>query len=172
MPPPSDDPDAPLQAHVTNLDATSFLGRIALCRIRAGSIRRGQQVAWCRADGTVARVKITELLRTEALTRVPADSAGAGDLVAVAGIAEVTIGDTLADPDNPVALPRIAVDEPAISMTIGINTSPLVGPRPAPGHQADRPPGPESARRRAGRQRQHPRAAHRAPRHLGGAGPR
>ena len=149
-----------------------FLGRIALCRIRAGSIRRGQQVAWCRADGTVARVKITELLRTEALTRVPADSASAGDLVAVAGIADVTIGDTLADPDNPVALPRIAVDEPAISMTIGINTSPLVGPRPAPGHQAHRPSGPESARRRAGRQRQHPRAAHRAPRHLGGAGPR
>ena len=133
MPPPSDDPDAPLQAHVTNLDASSFLGRIALCRIRAGSIRRGQQVAWCRADGTVARVKITELLRTEALTRVPADSASAGDLVAVAGIAEVTIGDTLADPENPVALPRIAVDEPAISMTIGINTSPLVGRDPHPG---------------------------------------
>lgn len=133
VPPPSDDPDAPLQAHVTNLDATTFLGRIALCRIRAGSIRRGQQVAWCRADGTVTRVKITELLRTEALTRVPADSASAGDLVAVAGIADVTIGDTLADPENPVALPRIAVDEPAISMTIGINTSPLVGRDPHPG---------------------------------------
>ena len=133
VPPPADDPDAPLQAHVTNLDATSYLGRIALCRIRAGSIRRGQQAAWCQADGTVTRVKIAELLRTEALTRVPAESAFAGDLVAVAGIADVTIGDTLADPDRPVALPRIAVDEPAISMTIGINTSPLVGRDPHPG---------------------------------------
>ncbi len=133
VPPPADDPDAPLQAHVTNLDATSYLGRIALCRIRAGSIRRGQQAAWCQADGTVTRVKIAELLRTEALTRVPAESAFAGDLVAVAGIADVTIGDTLADPERPVALPRIAVDEPAISMTIGINTSPLVGRDPHPG---------------------------------------
>jgi GTP-binding protein len=133
VPPPSDDPDAPLQAHVTNLDATTFLGRIALCRVRAGTLRRGQQVAWCQADGTVTRVKVAELLRTEALTRVPAESAGAGDLVAVAGIAEVTIGDTLTDPEHPVALPRIAVDEPAISMTIGINTSPLVGRDPHPG---------------------------------------
>ena len=129
VPPPADDPDAPLQAHVTNLDATSFLGRIALCRVRAGVIKRGQQVGWCQADGTVKTVKITELLRTEALTRVPADEAVAGDLVAVAGIAEVTIGDTLADPENPVPLPRIHVDEPAISMTIGINTSPLVATR-------------------------------------------
>ena len=133
VPPPADDPDAPLQAHVTNLDATSYLGRIALCRIRAGSIRRGQQAAWCQADGTVTRVKIAELLRTEALTRVPAESAFAGDLVAVAGIGDVTFGDTLADPERPVALPRIAVDEPAISMTIGINTSPLVGRDPHPG---------------------------------------
>jgi GTP-binding protein len=133
VPPPADDPDAPLQAHVTNLDATSFLGRIALCRVRAGVIRRGQQVGWCQADGTVKTVKITELLRTEALTRVPADEAVAGDLVAVAGIAEVTIGDTLADPENPVPLPRIHVDEPAISLTIGINTSPLVGRDPHPG---------------------------------------
>jgi GTP-binding protein len=133
VPPPADDPDAPLQAHVTNLDATSFLGRIALCRIRAGVIRRGQQVAWCSADGRSTRVKITELLRTEALTRVPADSASAGDLVAVAGIPEVTIGDTLADPEHPVPLPRIHVDEPAIAVTIGINTSPLVGRDPHPG---------------------------------------
>ena len=133
VPPPADDPAAPLQAHVTNLDATSFLGRIALCRVRAGVIRRGQQVGWCQADGTVKTVKITELLRTEALTRVPADEAVAGDLVAVAGIAEVTIGDTLADPENPVPLPRIHVDEPAISLTIGINTSPLVGRDPHPG---------------------------------------
>jgi GTP-binding protein len=133
VPPPADDPDAPLQAHVTNLDATSFLGRIALCRIRAGVIRRGQQVAWCTENGKVTRVKITELLRTEALTRVQADSAFAGDLVAVAGIPEVTIGDTLADPENPVPLPRIHVDEPAIAVTIGINTSPLVGRDPHPG---------------------------------------
>ena len=135
VPPPADDPDAPLQAHVTNLDATSFLGRIALCRIRAGVLRRGQQVAWCTADGKSTRVKITELLRTEALTRVPATSAHAGDLVAVAGIPDVTIGDTLADPDNPVPLPRIHVDEPAISVTIGINTSPLVGRDPHPGNR-------------------------------------
>jgi len=133
VPPPADDPDAPLQAHVTNLDATSFLGRIALCRVRAGRIRRGQQVAWCRADGTVTRVKISELLRTEALSRVPTEQACAGDLVAVAGIAEVTIGDTLADPDAPVALPRIRVDEPAIAVTIGTNTSPLAGRDPSPG---------------------------------------
>ena len=135
VPAPADDPDAPLQAHVTNLDATSYLGRIAICRVRAGVIRRGQQVGWCRADGGVTRVKITELLRTVALERVPADVAVAGDLVAVAGIAEVTIGDTLADPDNPVPLPRIHVDEPAISLTIGINTSPLVGRDPHPGNK-------------------------------------
>ncbi|WP_130293850.1 translational GTPase TypA [Pseudonocardia sediminis] len=133
VPPPDDDPNAPLQAHVTNLDASSFLGRIALCRIRAGVLRRGQSVAWCREDGSMPRVKITELMKTEALTRVPADEAHAGDLVAVAGIADVTIGDTLADPSSPVALPRIDVDEPAISMTIGTNTSPLAGRDPMPG---------------------------------------
>ncbi|MBA3907242.1 MAG: translational GTPase TypA [Pseudonocardiales bacterium] len=135
VPAPTDEPNAPLQAHVTNLDATSYLGRIALCRVRAGLLRRGQQVGWCKADGTVSRVKITELLRTVALDRVPTDEAVAGDLVAVAGIAEVTIGDTLADPDNPVPLPRIHVDEPAISLTIGINTSPLVGRDPHPGNK-------------------------------------
>ena len=133
VPAPVDDPDAPLQAHVTNLDATSYLGRIALCRIRAGVLRRGQQVTWCTADGGRTRVKITELLRTEGLTRVAAESASAGDLVAVAGIPDVTIGDTLADPENPVPLPRIEVDEPAIAVTIGINTSPLVGRDPHPG---------------------------------------
>jgi GTP-binding protein len=133
VPPPADDPNAPLQAHVTNLDASTFLGRIALCRVRAGVIHRGATVGWCTADGKITRVKITELLRTEALTRVPAESASAGDLVAVAGIPDVTIGDTLADPENPVPLPRIHVDEPAISVTIGINTSPLVGRDPHPG---------------------------------------
>jgi GTP-binding protein len=133
VPPPADDPDAPLQAHVTNLDATPFLGRIAVCRVRGGTIRRGQQVAWCTADGSTTRVKVSELLRTEALTRVPTERALAGDLVAVAGIPEVTIGDTLADPENPVPLPRIHVDEPAIAVTIGTNTSPLAGRDPHPG---------------------------------------
>ena len=133
VPAPADDPNGPLQAHVTNLDASAYLGRIALCRIRSGRIKRGQQVGWCREDGSVTRVKVTELLRTEGLERVQADHADAGDIVAVAGIAEVTIGDTLADPDDPHPLPRITVDEPAISMTIGINTSPLAGRDPKPG---------------------------------------
>jgi GTP-binding protein len=133
VPPPADDLDAPLQAHVTNLDASTYLGRIGLCRIRAGRLRRGQSVAWCREDGDIRTVKITELLRTEGLTRVPAESAEAGDIVAVAGIPELMIGDTLADLDNPVPLPRIEVDQPAISMTIGTNTSPLAGRDPHPG---------------------------------------
>ncbi|MEU4253678.1 translational GTPase TypA [Amycolatopsis sp. NPDC026612] len=127
VPPPAADLDAPLQALVTNLDASNFLGRIALIRIHAGKLRKGQTVAWMREDGTVQNVRISELLVTEALTRVPATEASAGELVAIAGIPEITIGDTLADSDNPVALPRITVDEPAISMTIGVNTSPLAG---------------------------------------------
>ncbi|GAA4784911.1 translational GTPase TypA [Actinomycetospora chlora] len=133
VPAPTDDLDGPLQAHVTNLDASAYLGRIALCRVRSGRIRRGQQVGWCREDGSVTRVKVTELLRTEALERVSTEYADAGDIVAVAGIAEVTIGDTLADPEDPRPLPRITVDEPAIAMTIGINTSPLAGRDPKPG---------------------------------------
>ncbi|RSM86989.1 translational GTPase TypA [Kibdelosporangium aridum] len=127
IPSPTGDPDAPLQALVTNLDASSFLGRIALCRIHAGKLRKGQTVAWCRADGSVSNVRIAELLITEALERVPAEEASAGDLVAISGIPDITIGDTLADVDNPVPLPRITVDEPAIAMTIGVNTSPLAG---------------------------------------------
>jgi GTP-binding protein len=127
VPAPTGDPDAPLRALVTNLDASSFLGRIALCRIHAGKMRKGEFVAWCREDGSVQRVKITELLITEALERVPADEASAGDLVAIAGIQDITIGDTLADAESPDPLPRITVDEPAISMTIGVNTSPLAG---------------------------------------------
>jgi GTP-binding protein len=127
IPAPTGDPEAPLRALVTNLDASSFLGRIALCRIHAGRLAKGQTVAWCRADGTVEKVRVTELLITEALDRVPAQEASAGDLVAIAGIPEITIGDTLADPDDPRPLPRITVDEPAISMTIGVNTSPLQG---------------------------------------------
>jgi GTP-binding protein len=127
IPAPEYDDQAPLQAHVTNLDASPFLGRLALCRVYNGTIRKGQQAAWCRADGTVERVKITELLMTEALERKPVESAGPGDIIALAGIPEITIGETLTDPDNPIPLPLITVDEPAISMTIGTNTSPLVG---------------------------------------------
>jgi GTP-binding protein len=127
VPPPADPVDAPLQAHVTNLDASSFLGRIALCRVRAGRIRKGQTVGWCREDGTVKPVRISELLRTEGLGRVPAERAEAGDIVAIAGIDDITIGDTLAELDEPRPLPRITVDEPAISMTFGVNTGPLAG---------------------------------------------
>jgi GTP-binding protein len=127
VPAPTYDPAEPLRAHVTNLDASAYLGRIALCRVESGEITRGQQAAWCRRDGSIVRVKITELFRTEALDRVPAQSAGPGDIIAVAGIPEIMIGETLADPDDPRPLPLITVDEPAISMTIGVNTSPLVG---------------------------------------------
>src|SRR5947199_6507637 len=125
--PPSYDEGAPLQAHVTNLDASPYLGRLALCRVHNGEMRKGQQVAWCRTDGTIERVKLTELLGTDALERVPIESAGPGDIVAIAGIPEITIGETIADPDDPRPLPVITVDEPSLSMTIGINTSPLAG---------------------------------------------
>ncbi|HEY8978460.1 MAG TPA: EF-Tu/IF-2/RF-3 family GTPase, partial [Streptomyces sp.] len=127
VPAPAYDPDAPLQAHVTNLDADNFLGRIALLRVEQGELRKGQTVTWIKRDGTMSNVRITELLMTEALTRKPAEKAGPGDICAVAGIADIMIGETLADPENPIALPLITVDEPAISMTIGTNTSPLVG---------------------------------------------
>jgi GTP-binding protein len=127
IPAPTYDEGAPLQAHVTNLDASPFLGRLALVRVHQGTLRKGQNVAWLRRDGSQKTVKITELLMTEGLERLPADQAGPGDIAAIAGIPEITIGETLADPENPVALPLITVDEPAISMTIGTNTSPLVG---------------------------------------------
>jgi len=127
VPAPSYTDGAPLQAHVTNLDASPFLGRIALCRIHEGTIVKNQQVMWCRADGTQTRVKITELLMTEALVRKPAEQAGPGDIIAVAGIPDITIGETLADPEDPHPLPLITVDEPAISMTIGTNTAPTAG---------------------------------------------
>ena len=127
VPAPSYDPRAPLRAHVTNLDASAYLGRIALCRVVSGEISKGQQAAWCRRDGSIERVKISELFRTQALERVPAASASAGDIIAVAGIGDIMIGETLADPEDPRPLPLITVDEPAISMTIGTNTSPLVG---------------------------------------------
>jgi GTP-binding protein TypA/BipA len=118
---------ATLQAHVTNLDASPYLGRLALCRIVAGTLRRNQTVAWCRADGTIRSVKLSELLITRALDREPAEMAGPGDIVAIAGIPEITIGETLSDPDDPKPLPLITVDEPSISITIGINSSPLAG---------------------------------------------
>ncbi|MET7366791.1 translational GTPase TypA [Streptomyces sp. NPDC005566] len=127
VPAPEYDADAPLQAHVTNLDADNFLGRIALCRVEQGELRKGQTVAWIKRDGTISNVRITELMMTEALTRKPAEKAGPGDICAIAGIPDIMIGETLADTENPIALPLITVDEPAISMTIGANTSPLVG---------------------------------------------
>ncbi|MFE4470539.1 translational GTPase TypA [Leifsonia sp. NPDC056824] len=127
IPAPTYDPEAPLQAHVTNLDASPFLGRLALLRIFNGTLRKGQTVAWVRHDGDVHNVRVTELMITKALDRYPAESAGPGDIVAVAGFADIMIGDTLADPDDIRPLPLIHVDDPAISMTIGTNTSPLVG---------------------------------------------
>jgi len=127
VPAPSYEVDHPLQALVTNLDASPYVGRLALCRVMHGTIRRGQAVAWCRADGSIEPAKISELYVTEALDRVEADEVGPGEIIAVAGIAEVTIGETLADPDDPRPLPVMRIDEPAMSMTIGINTSPLSG---------------------------------------------
>ena len=127
IPAPTYEQDAPLQAHVTNLDASPFLGRLALLRVFNGTLRKGQTVAWARHDGTLQNVRITELLETRALDRVPTDSAGPGDIVAVAGSEDITSGETLTDPDDPRPLPLIKVDDPAISMTIGINTSPLAG---------------------------------------------
>ncbi|MBT2398113.1 translational GTPase TypA [Streptomyces sp. ISL-100] len=127
VPAPEYDEAAPLQAHVTNLDADNFLGRIALCRVEQGELKKGQTVTWIKRDGTMSNVRITELMMTEALTRKPAEKAGPGDICAVAGFPDIMIGETLADPENPIALPLITVDEPAISMTIGTNTSPLVG---------------------------------------------
>src|SRR5689334_13658209 len=127
IPAPTFTEGAPLQAHVTNLDASPFLGRLALCRVHEGTIRKGQTVAWCRTDGTVEKVRISEMLMTEGLERKPAEQAGPGDIIAIAGIPEIMIGETLADADNPIPLPVITVDEPAISMTIGTNTSPMVG---------------------------------------------
>ncbi|OUE09719.1 translational GTPase TypA [Clavibacter michiganensis] len=127
VPAPTYDDAHPLQAHVTNLDASPFLGRLALLRVFNGTIKKGQQVAWVKHDGTVKNVKITELLITKALDRFPTESAGPGDIVAVAGIEDITIGETLADPEDVRPLPTITVDDPAISMTIGTNTSPLIG---------------------------------------------
>jgi GTP-binding protein len=127
IPAPLHDPEHPLQALVTNLDASPYVGRLAICRVRNGAIKRGQQVAWCRADGSIERAQVSELYVTEALERIDAAEAGPGEIIAVAGIAEITIGETLADPADPRPLPVITVDEPSLSITIGINTSPLAG---------------------------------------------
>jgi GTP-binding protein len=127
IPAPEYQDGVPLQARVATLDSSPYLGRLALCRVHNGTIRRGQQAAWCRTDGTIERVKVSELLMTDGLERVQIDEAGPGDLVAVAGIPEITIGETLADPDDPRPLPVLAIDEPSISMTLGVNTSPLSG---------------------------------------------
>jgi len=127
IPAPEHDPDHALQAHVTNLDASPYVGRLALCRVRHGTIRRGEPIAWCRANGSVESATVSELYVTEALDRVEADEAGPGELIAVAGLPEVTIGETLADPEHPQPLPVITVDEPSLSMIVGINTSPLSG---------------------------------------------
>jgi GTP-binding protein len=127
IPPPVFDEGHPLQALVTNLDASPYVGRLAVCRVHNGTLHAGQQVAWCRADGTVERAKVTELYVTDALDRVEAEEAGPGEICAVAGLAEVTIGETLADPDDPRPLPVVEVDEPSLSMTFGINTGPLAG---------------------------------------------
>ena len=127
IPAPQYEEGAPLQAHVTNLDASPYVGRIAICRVHEGTIRKGETVAWCRAEGSIESVKVTELYVTEALDRVSAEQASAGDIIAVAGIPEITIGDTLSDPEDPRPLPPITVDEPSLSVTIGINDSPLSG---------------------------------------------
>jgi GTP-binding protein len=125
--PPTYDDEHPLQALVTNLDASPYVGRLAICRVRQGQIRKGQQIAWCRADGSIERAQVAELYVTEGLERVDAEEAGPGEVIAVAGIAEVTIGETLADQGDPRPLPVITVDEPAMSITLGVNTSPLAG---------------------------------------------
>ena len=127
LPAPRHDPEHPLQAWVTNLDASKFVGRLALCRVVHGTIRRGQQVAWCRADGSVERAKIAVLYVTETHARIEVDEAGPGEIIAVAGLDDVTIGETLCDPEHPDALPVISVDEPSLAMTVGVNTSPLAG---------------------------------------------
>src|SRR5258705_564345 len=125
IPAPEYEEGAPLQAHVTNLDASPYVGRLALCRVRNGTIRSGQRIAWCRSNGEISNATVSELYVTEALDRVEAEEAGPGEIIAVAGMPDITIGETLADPEDPRPLPVITVDEPSLSVTIGINTSPL-----------------------------------------------
>ena len=170
VPAPAYDDEAPLQAWVTNLDSSPFLGRLALLRVFNGTLKKGQTVAWVRHDGTVSSARITELLKTRALERYPAESAGPGDIVAIAGFPDITIGETIADPDDVRPLPQIHVDDPAISMTIGTNTSPAR--RQGQGPQAHRAHGQGPPRPRARRQRLAQGRRHRTPRCVGGAGPR
>ncbi|HEY1853417.1 MAG TPA: translational GTPase TypA [Solirubrobacterales bacterium] len=127
IPAPTYAEEAPLRAHVTNLDASPYVGRLAICRVHEGTIRSGQPIAWCRADGSIQRANVSELYVTEGLERVSAEQAGPGEIIAVAGMEEVTIGETLADPDDPRPLPVISVDEPSLSIVLGINTSPMAG---------------------------------------------
>ena len=170
IPAPEYDPDHPLQAHVTNLDASPYVGRLALCRVRNGTIKQGQPVAWCRADGDDrARHRHRALRHRGPRPRRRRRGRARARSSPWPGIPEVTIGETLADPDDPRPLPVITVDEPSLSVTIGINTSPLAG---RDGNEAHRPPGQGPPRPGAGRQRLDPRARHRAPRRLGGPGPR
>ena len=127
IPPPMHDPDHPLQAWVTNLDASPYVGRIALCRIVHGTITKGARVSWCRANGEIVNAQVANLYVTEYLERVEVDTAGAGEVIAISGIEDITIGETLSDPDDPKPLPVITVDEPTLSVTIGTNSSPLAG---------------------------------------------
>ncbi|MCZ7629807.1 MAG: GTP-binding protein [Microthrixaceae bacterium] len=166
LPAPTHNPGHPLQAWVTNLDANEFVGRLAMCRIRQGTMRRGQEVAWCTHDGQVKRSRLGVLYVTENHERVEVDEAGPGELIAVAGLDEVTIGETLADPAGPRPLPVITVDEPSLAMTIGVNTSPPGGQGRQAAHGA---PGEGATRCRAGRQRQPADLPNGAPRCLGGA---
>ncbi len=165
IPAPEHDPDHPFQAWVTNLDASPYVGRIAMCRIQHGRVRKGATVAWCRADGSVQNVRIGTLSVTENLDRVEVDEAGAGEIIAISGIGEVTIGETLADPDDPRPMPVITVDEPTLSVTIGVNTSPLAG-------EAHRSAGQGSARHGIGRQRFFACQRHGTPRCMGSPGSR
>ena len=169
IPPPEYDPAHPLQAHVTNLDASPYVGRLALCRVRQGTIRAGQPVAWCRADGRIDRATVSEMYVTEALERVVAEVAGPGEIIAVAGLPDITIGETLADADDPRPLPVISVDEPSLSVVIGINTSPLAG---RDGTKLTARQVRDTAGPGAGRQRIDPRAGHGPPGCVGGPGPR
>ena len=169
IPSPAYEEGHPLQAHVTNLDASPYLGRLAICRVRNGTIRRGAPIAWCRADGTVTSARVAELYVTESLDRVEADEAGPGEIIAVAGLPDVTIGETLADPDDPRPLPVITVDEPR---HVGHGRPEHVAAGRPGRRQAHLPPDQGAPRRRDDRQRLDPRRGHRAPGDLGGPGPR
>ena len=164
MPAPTFDPAHPFQAQVANLDSSPYLGRLALCRVRHGEIPRGATVAWCRRDGTVTRTRLTELLVAEGLDRVPAERVGPGEIIAIAGLDEVMIGETIADPDDPQPLPLIVIDEPSLSVTVAINTEPA---RRAQRHEADRAHDQGPARPGAARERRPARVRHRSARTRG-----